>query len=197
MQQRGWLGLCHGTRIPQRDVRKLIWCLALLSSFDCSLIRAAHNFHFSPILDLEFAHYCAMNGYIHILQWSLNPQMTRAYKTPLDAYVCTLAAEYGHLDVLQWARAQVPPIPWDRWTPAYAAYSGHLEVLKWARAQVPPVPWDGWTCTLAASGGYLEVLKWARAQVPPAPWDGFTCSMAADNGHLAVLQWARENGCPE
>ena len=123
----------------------------------------------------------------------------------------------GHLEVLQWARANGCSVGRD--TCAGAANGGHLEVLQWARAN--GAPWDEWTCAGAAEGGHLEVLQWARANgcsvgrvdlqpVPrkaatwrccsgrartAAPWDERTCAGAAGGGHLEVLQWARANGC--
>ena len=64
--------------------------------------------------------------------------------------------------MLQWARAQEPPCPWDECTCSEAARGGRLEVLQWARAH--GCPWDEDTCGLAAEGGHLAVLPWARAQ---------------------------------
>ena len=46
--------------------------------------------------------------------------------------------EGGHLEVLQWARAN--GAPWDERTCRDAAVGGHLEVLQWARAN--GAPWD-------------------------------------------------------
>ena len=53
-------------------------------------------------------------------------------------YLCEGAARSGHLEVLQWLRAN--GCPWDEWTCKYAAEGGHLEVLQWARAN--GCPWD-------------------------------------------------------
>jgi len=39
---------------------------------------------------------------------------------------CSGAASGGHLALLQWARAQTPPAPWDEFTCTYAACAGHL-----------------------------------------------------------------------
>ena len=54
--------------------------------------------------------------------------------------MCEGAAAYGHLAVLQWARAQ--GCPWDEETCVGAALGGHLaasdSVLQWARAQGCP-----------------------------------------------------------
>ena len=49
-----------------------------------------------------------------------------------------VGGEGGHLEVLQWARAN--GCPWDQRTCAYAATGGHLEVLQWARAN--GCPWN-------------------------------------------------------
>ena len=40
-----------------------------------------------------------------------------------------MAAQEGHLEVLQWARAQ--RCPWDKSTCAWAAAFGRLAVLQW------------------------------------------------------------------
>ena len=77
--------------------------------------------------------------------------------------LCRYAAEGGHLEALQWARAH--GCPWDRWTCANAASNGHLEVLQWARAH--GCPWDERTCRCAAKNGHLDVLEWARANGCP------------------------------
>ena len=83
--------------------------------------------------------------------------------------ICPSAAEGGHLEVLQWARAK--GYPWDLLTCALAAANGHLEVLQWARAH--GCPWDESTCAYAAKKGHLEVFKWARAR-------GCPCSAATE-----------------
>ena len=50
------------------------------------------------------------------------------------------------------------------------AYSGHLDVLQWARAQDPPCDWDEYVCSFAADSGYLDVIEWLRTQNLPASW---------------------------
>ena len=49
--------------------------------------------------------------------------------------------EGGHLEVLQWARAN--GCPWNEWTCFQAAQCGHLDVLQWALANgcPPTVQW--------------------------------------------------------
>ncbi|KAG5189319.1 hypothetical protein JKP88DRAFT_353151 [Tribonema minus] len=110
--------------------------------------------------------------------------------SPLNENLSWLAAEGGHLELLQWARANGGA--WDEQTCSCAAGKGHLELLQWARAN--ECPWNEQTCSCAAAGGHLELLQWARANA--YPWDVETCSCAAAGGHLGLLQWARANGCP-
>jgi len=71
-----------------------------------------------------------------------------------------------------------------------AALSGNLDILKWARAQIPPCDWDAAVCQDAAFQGRTEVLKWARSQEPPCEWNDGTmvCVNAAKNGFLETLQ---------
>jgi hypothetical protein len=116
-------------------------------------------------------------------------RLLKGWAEPRD--LCSWSAGNGHMEVLQWARAN--GCPWDWRTCATAAYNGHLEVLQWAR--VNGCPWNEWTCSHAARNGRLEILKWARTN--GCPWNEWTCSDAAMNDHLEVLRWARANGCPE
>ena len=46
------------------------------------------------------------------------------------------AARAGHLEVLQWLRAQ--GCPWDTWTCRTARCQGHVDVLEWCRANGAP-----------------------------------------------------------
>jgi len=129
----------------------------------------------------------AQGGHLEIVQWlhSNDGSRDRHYSC-----VCSIAAEYGHLHVLEWACGQGYIM--DSTTCSWAAGSGHLPILQWARAR--GCAWTNWTCRRAAEGGHLAVLQWARAN--GCPWDEETCSSAAAGGHLDVLVWARANGCP-
>src|SRR5579872_5352516 len=100
-----------------------------------------------------------------------------------DKIFCDIAAEGGHLRVLQWLREN--ECPWDIHTCAKASRNGHFEVLKWAR--INGCPWNAYTCFFAAYGGHLEVLQWAREN--GCLWNADTCSYAAYGGHLEVLRW--------
>ena len=104
-------------------------------------------------------------------------------------YTLCSAAGGGHLEVLQWLRAN--DCPWVMNTCSRAVEGRHLEVLQWARAN--GCQWNERTCTWAAWWGRLEILKWAHEN--GCPWDAKTCAFALMGGHLDVLQWARANGC--
>jgi hypothetical protein len=60
--------------------------------------------------------------------------------------------------------APVAVCDWDKDTCSEAAGGGHLEVLQWLRANgCPwPLPWDIHPCSAAAGGGHLAVLQWER-----------------------------------
>ena len=101
--------------------------------------------------------------------------------------LCSLAAKYGQLKILIWAREN--GYFWCENTCRYAA-QGHLACLKYLHEQ--GCPWDEWTCRLAARG-YLECLKYAHEK--GCPWDVWVCENAA-RGHLECLKYLHEHGCP-
>lgn len=106
------------------------------------------------------------------------------------ATICNRAAEYGKLEILEWAHKN--GCQWNEMTCAYAAYGGNIDILKWLRMN--DCPWNEITCAKAALGGNFDILKWARKN--GCRWDEMTCTFAAAKGCLEILQWARENGCP-
>lgn len=112
----------------------------------------------------------------------------------MEADECSAAASRGDLAELQ--RLKSRGYPWDEWVCSLAASSGHLEVLQWARAQDPPCPWSSLVCVYAVKGGHSSVLQWALTQSPPCPWSKWVCAAAAEEGDLATLQWLVAAGCP-
>lgn len=158
-------------RVLSKDERKLIY--KKLSVQDWEIWRYAQNSKYRPKMDIE--HYAKM-GYLELAKWA------RRRRCRWTANVCYNAVLNGHLHILEWARAQEPPAPWDKWICSVIAISGHLEILKWARAHG-----DENFCYQAARFGRLEMLQWALAQEPPAPivmswiYEG-----AIENGHLEL-----------
>jgi len=83
-----------------------------------------------------------------------------------DEKTCALAAQEGHLEALQWLRAD--GCHWDQKTCALAAQESHLEALQWLRAN--GCPWDKRTCAVMASRYPLAVqgpmVAWISSQPP-------------------------------
>ena len=80
-----------------------------------------------------------------------------------------------------------------------AGGNGHLEILQWLRAQDPPCGWDSNTTYAVAANGHLAVLKWALGagcplldDADPHDYDFRTTSGALRGGHLHILQWLVE-----
>ena len=59
-----------------------------------------------------------------------------------------------------------------------AALGGHLHVLEWARAQDLPCPWDEDTCQLALEGRHYHILRWLRSHDPLCPTVRGTTTMS-------------------
>jgi hypothetical protein len=68
-----------------------------------------------------------------------------------------MAAAGGHLEVLQWAKAN--GAPWDESVCSSAAVEGHLDVLQWAKANGAP-----WNINLirGAASKKPKILEWLK-----------------------------------
>ena len=102
---------------------------------------------------------------------------------------CAYAAAGGHLEMLQWLRAN--GCPWDEGLAPMPRAAATWRCLQWARAN-------------GCSVGRVD-LRPSRERRPPGGaavgarerllrGDEATCADAARGGHLEVLQWARANG---
>ena len=70
-----------------------------------------------------------------------------------DKTMCSYAAEYGHLEILKWARKN--KYHWDFLVCSNAARGGHFEILKWAREN--GCDWDYRVCVLQQK---MVILKY-------------------------------------
>ncbi|KAG5184432.1 hypothetical protein JKP88DRAFT_277227 [Tribonema minus] len=156
--------------------------------------------------------------YLHALgaQWGID-----AFR---DTWLCRTAAERGHLEMLQWVRAQ--GFAWGTCTSTAAARRGHLEVLRlvvmsftsvaksvaefarrascsicscWRFIKVSSRTASGtdmWTKVFEflPHGRYLQLSSWL--QDIGYPLDPSACMSAVHVGRLDILQWLRERGCP-
>ncbi|KAG5176403.1 hypothetical protein JKP88DRAFT_351103 [Tribonema minus] len=94
-------------------------------------------------------------------RWTTEPDA--AYREKSCIRYGNLVDLLGHLEVLQWARAN--GCPWDKSTCTLAASGGHLETLQWAR--VNGCPWDSETLETARFSKRHEVVRWALANGCP------------------------------
>lgn len=81
----------------------------------------------------------------------------------LTRFVCTNAAEYGHLDCLIYLHQN--GCNWDEWTCSAAAWGGHLECLIYIHEN--KCAWNADTCKFAAVNEHLECLKYAYSHGCP------------------------------
>ena len=74
----------------------------------------------------------AKKGQLEVVKW------LRFFSAscPWDADTCTSAAEGGHLERLQWLRAN--GCPWNKWTCINATKGGHDAIVQWAKANGAP-----------------------------------------------------------
>jgi hypothetical protein len=76
-------------------------------------------------------------------------------RLPWNEAACAHAALGGHLEVLQWARAN--GCPWDEKTCAMAARKGQFQVLKWAIKNGCPCAKE--TREMAENAGLVDVSQ--------------------------------------
>ena len=94
-------------------------------------------------------------------------------KNVMDKNVMDWAASGGHLETVQWLRAE--GCAWGVSTCAEAA-RGQLQTLQWLRAE--GCPWNTFTCHWAVVFSQVEVLRWAREN--GAPWTAEARDRAAE-----------------
>lgn len=110
--------------------------------------------------------------------------------------LCRAAAGSGNLSLISWLFSQDVPCRLNCVCTLAAATSGSLEMLQWLRAQQPPCAWHN-CCTSAAAGqGNLPMLRWMRSQDQPAPWNSDMGVAAARSGSIPLLHWLQAQGAP-
>ena len=108
------------------------------------------------------------------------------------------AIQGGHLEVIQWMRANCP------WNPSNAMMveavaSGNLEVVQWLRTEGCPSSEEYRLLLLAAEKGHLALVQWLfqEQDFTATSMDTRVMLHAARSGSLELVQWLRrEGGCP-
>lgn len=127
-------------------------------------------------------HVAALGGSIDMLKW------LKEIKCPGSAFVCSSAAENGHLHVINWAYRNRYEL--DRSTVSYvAAKNGYLPILKWLykHNQLDPVGFKG-----AILGNKREVLIWLKKK--KVPLDEMLVEQAISLRNIDLIKWLADNG---
>ena len=126
----------------------------------------------------------ARKGHLEIVKY-----LCSIYTKYLGAFVCSMAAEGGHLNVLQWLRES--GCNWDSETTQCALERGNLEILKWATENGCPI--RSTASETASRYGNLHILKWLYDS-------GYIklnieCMKSAiRGGHWEIIHWLIGNG---
>eukprot|EP00173_Palmaria_palmata_P000761 Plantae.Rhodophyta-Palmaria_palmata.ctg13768.p1 GENE.Plantae.Rhodophyta-Palmaria_palmata.ctg13768~~Plantae.Rhodophyta-Palmaria_palmata.ctg13768.p1 ORF type:complete len:319 (-),score=6.47 Plantae.Rhodophyta-Palmaria_palmata.ctg13768:57-941(-) len=107
-----------------------------------------------------------------------------------NKWACTNAAIGGHLELLQWLRAN--DCPWGTETAWRAARNGDTPMLQWMKAN--GCPWDEHCVYEAAGSGHVDLLVWLRVNDCPWPDMALLTTFTAECGQLEVLKWMEANG---
>ena len=170
---------------------------------------------------MRLFHQAAKKGMLAALKW------LRALCQPdtdADWPLMRMAAEEGHLQVMQHLRTGPNPASWttaseyavehpeclkwllDSGSPCHrrvlplSACRGDLETLRWIhahpKAHCPQPNWNADVTAAAAEGGSQAVLQWLQAPPCSCPWDSSCTMWAAGKGNVPMLQWLWEQECP-
>ncbi|KAF4028311.1 Ankyrin repeats (3 copies) [Phytophthora infestans] len=139
----------------------------------------------------DIAEHATIHDYIHVLQWIGECFSERtSWMTAEGGSLMDIAAELGHLSILQWLHVNRSE---GCTTEAMdnAAAVGNLEIVKWLHLN------RGEGCTKqamndAAANGHLAVVEWLHEHRGEG-CDKSAVSNAAAKGHLAVVRFLLEN----
>ncbi len=103
---------------------------------------------------------------------------------------CALAAQNGHIDVIEFCINNGCKLNWISYL--MAAKNGQLETLKWLKKKnIGPL--NTYVSSIAAYNGHYDVMKWLILN--ECAINNLTGGSAAENGHLNILKLLIDNGC--
>ena len=197
-----------------KDVKRLIY--KKLNVYDIMMIKMAHRnlYTCSIIYYPGFANHCAMHGYYTLYQWALKHwenfgfnHITEYFIAHAHAHnitwdvdhdydgwhpnICNMAADFGHVAVLQWAASN--GYVCDKETCIRATMHGHINILEWMRVHKYKL-YDN-IFYHAAAKGHLNVLQWVFKHYTGG-LSLFICLIAKQCGHDHIIQWMHENKHP-
>ncbi len=114
-------------------------------------------------------------------------KFARAYDCNWNWKTCAMAAKNGHLDIIIWAREN--GCEWDYQTPEQAAKYGHLNIIMWAIENGCEI--NNCVSDMAVKYNHLNILIWLKEHNFEISTN--ICNIAAENGHLDILKWLINN----
>jgi hypothetical protein len=156
-------------------------CIIAASEGHFEILKYAY-YNKCPFPENQISNLVVQYGYTHIFQWLWDEKLL-----PQDPFLCSTAAQFGNLKILQIARNF--GYAWTEWTCSNAALNGYLKILKWLKAE--GCPWDKNTFTSAMRGGRLRVLKWLKNN--GCPFDLEECERNINpNFKIKIDPWLKE-----
>lgn len=125
-------------------------------------------------------------GKLAALKWLLRRCCPLAGEEAIGA-----AAEYGHLNVLQWLHTN-RGIGFDLDTMDRAAAGGNEDLVMWLF--INGCQWGMDVFSNAARVGHIEYMEFLKHH--NCPWSSETLGWAANAGNIQCMVWLRLNGCP-
>lgn len=141
-------------------------------------------------IDFKTCNYAAKNGKIEVLKWAIKkyPSYLREFYT--DIY--NIAAFYGHLDIIKWARGSGLSVrPKDESICDDAIRGNHFEIFEWIKKN--GFACDHINCGYAAKTRNLKLLIYLREE--RYYLNKKVCEYAKINKDTKMLEWLEENGC--
>jgi hypothetical protein len=113
-----------------------------------------------------------------------------AKKLVFDYYICSLASNCGHFDMLKALKEK--GWPWDHRVYEGAIRHQRLDILKWIREN--ECPFDEVVFSWAAFFGNIDVLEWLKEQRCPHYNDASVIWNATQSGSIPTITWVMNNG---
>jgi hypothetical protein len=145
-------------RIPQRDVRKLLW--RYLNVYDREMVMCAHNCLRSPRARYGLVDHCVANGFLGILQYYGADRLMQAALAHSHTYICTIVIMRGDFDTLKWLQENKIVSVANGQLKVLAAQRGRVDILQLLMEIAPR--WNDEICGVAKRYGHINVLEWAK-----------------------------------
>jgi len=161
------------------------WLAAENGHLDC--LKCVHEDAKLP-LDSTIADVAAEYGHLHILEYLVDCGYNKFH-----ADACATVTKNGRLDCLKCLHEDAK-VPLDSRIADVAAEYGHLHILEYL-VDCGYNKFHADACAAATKYGHLDCLKYLH-ETAKAPWDAKAVYVAYSNNRSECLQYLLNNGCP-